>query len=680
MVEIKTRLNQAEKALKSARDEMELIFENISPGIRVINADYTIRMTNRAFSDMSGVTPVEATGKKCWQVFHSPFCQTPECRLSRILNGEGKIHAEIERTRLDGSKVLCIVTAIPMRNEDGKLVGIIELFRDITEKRQMQAHITESEEQYRTLVELGANVGEAIIMLQDIEGKEGLHAYVSDKWTDITGYTRAELLNISFFDLVSPKDREASLNRHRQRMLGHPMPGLFEISITRKDRTEVPIELTSAITSHQGYVANVIYIRDITERKRNDRISHSSEERSQRVIETAMDGFWITDLSGRILQVNDSYCQMSGYKREELMAMYIQDLEATEKPGDTIEHIKNVVIRGKDRFETRHKCKDGRLIDIEVGAKYLSTDSGQLIIFARDITERKHVEEELKEYQEHLEEMVKQRTLQLNISNERLNQEVERRKIIEASLRKNQGELKEQIKQRVQFTRALVHELNTFLTPLIAASEILQIKTTRQKLFPLSCTISSSVSALEHRVTELLDMARGEVGLIELRCSWVELGDLLHDIASKAVYEAERNGQILRLEFAEPLPSIWADQDRLTQILLNLVNNACRYTPKGGTVTIRAFEKRNHVFITIADSGVGLNSDQIEHLFEPYRSIKEKGRSISGLGLGLPLAKMLADLHGGKIDVESKKGSGSAFRLTLPVYTKPQKSQKGSLK
>ena len=95
------------------------------------------------------------------------------------------------------------------------------------------------------------------------------------------------------------------------------------------------------------------------------------------IVETALDGFWIIDLKGRFLDVNDSYCKMTGYTREELLTMSIPDIEALEEPGETAEHIKKIIEQGYDRFETCHKCKDGKTIQCEVSAKYSDFGGGK---------------------------------------------------------------------------------------------------------------------------------------------------------------------------------------------------------------------------------------------------------------------------------------------------------------
>jgi PAS domain S-box-containing protein len=143
-----------------------------------------------------------------------------------------------------------------------------EIVYELNEHKRVEEALRESEEQYRSIVNLSGELGEAIAMLQDTNQGEGIQTFVNDGWPHITGYSREELIGTSFFNLVHPEDRKASQKRHQSKMKGKVVPGLFEMTIIRKDGTEVPIELTSAYTTYKGGHANVAHIRDITERKR----------------------------------------------------------------------------------------------------------------------------------------------------------------------------------------------------------------------------------------------------------------------------------------------------------------------------------------------------------------------------------------------------------------------------
>jgi PAS domain S-box-containing protein len=220
--------------------EYEHILDYVGTGIRIISRDFSVRHINRSFGEMSATAPAEAIGQKCWEAFPHPFCHTPECRLTRILNGERRVVTETERQKPDGSTVPCTIIAIALLSPAGDVIGLMEIFRDNPEALKMRERAKESEERYQALIQLGTNVGEAVVMLQDIDGQEGRQTFVSDHWLRITGYTREELLGMSFFDLVALADRDTSLARHRIKMRGEAVPGLFELHIQHKDGLRVP--------------------------------------------------------------------------------------------------------------------------------------------------------------------------------------------------------------------------------------------------------------------------------------------------------------------------------------------------------------------------------------------------------------------------------------------------------
>ena len=557
-----------------------------------------------------------------------------------------------------------------MRTEAGVLVGIIETFRDISDYKQLQKQIQESEEHYRALIELGTNIGEAVVLLQDIDNHEAMHTYMSDRWPYITGYSREELLHKSFIDIVSPQYREASLARHRLKMSGKSIPDLFEMTIITKDGKEVPIELTSATTIYAGKPANSVYIRDITHRMQLYKALERSEILYHTLFETTGTATAVVGGDGLILRVNGEWELLHGYSKAEVQSKknYLDLFHQDE------------VERMRRYFQDRvinplsvPRIYETRMIDKKCNTKYVLTTvnmiqgTSQRVISQMDITPLRQANEQLIVYQEHLEDLVKQRTSQLALSNERMLQEIENRKLVELELKDIQRQLKGKNKQQVQFTRALVHEMKTYLTPLVVASELLSAQVFNETLKTISLTIQSSVTGLNHRVDELLDVARGQVGLISLNCTWVNLKELCKKISCDGRLEAENNGQIFKFDSSERLPRMWADEDRLMQILLNLLNNAFRYTPRGGRIgfSVRAAEQK--VYFEVSDTGPGLDGEQLKQVFEPYRIIQEKGRKIHGLGLGLPLARMLARLHGGKISVRSQVGKGSIFKLVMPL-------------
>jgi PAS domain S-box-containing protein len=176
------------------------------------------------------------------------------------------------------------------------------------------------------------------------------------------------------------------------------------MGIERPDGSTIWINVSaSPLLSGAGEVEGVVGIfGDITKHKR-------TETKYRAILETALDGFFVADFGGRFLEVNDSYCKMVGYPREELLTMSISDVEAAEKPEETAQHIENLMKLAYDRFETRHRRKDGRIINVEVSAHYIELEDRRIVSFVRDVTEHRQAEQALRESEQ------KYRTLAENI-------------------------------------------------------------------------------------------------------------------------------------------------------------------------------------------------------------------------------------------------------------------------
>jgi len=420
---------------------------------------------------------------------------------------------EVRHRRKDGTIIDVLVSIKYLDIDEGFFFCF---HRDITERKKIYQKLKESEDRYRSLIDLGTNIGEAVIMLQDIDGREGIQTFVSDQWPIITGYSKEELLGMSFFDLVNPRDRRFSLERHRKKVSGESIPNLFEITITRRDGVEAPVEITSARSLYNNQPVNVVYIRDITQRKQ--------------------------------------------------------------------------------------------------------------------------AEKEIKQYQEHLEDLVKART----------------------------AELQKQIEQRTEFTRALVHEIKTPLASVLVAGELLSSELREEPLRSLSKHLYDGAEELNVRIDELLDLAKGEIGTLKLKYTIVDLQKVLRELNNWLELQVYKKKQHLVLNIAPSLPPLRADEKRLKQILLNLLDNALKFTPEGGIITLRVFEKNSNIVFEIKDTGSGMTEDEQKNIFQAYYRVERDRDRFSGLGLGLALSKTLVELHKGRIWVNSRKNKGSTFSFSLP--------------
>lgn len=233
-------------------------------------------------------------------------------------------------------------------------------------------------------------------------------------------------------------------------------------------------------------------------------------------------------------------------------------------------------------------------------------------------------------------------------------------------------ELETEIKKRIEFTRALVHELKTPITPVLASSELLLHQTKDATLLGLAQNINQGASNLDRRIDELLDLAKGEIGTLRLNLEPIDPMQLLQAIINEVTPVALRNGQSLDVELPSSLPTVRADEERIRQVVLNLMNNAFKFTPAGGKITLRARAEDTNLVVEVQDTGRGISKEDQQLLFEPYRSLESDREHLSGLGLGLSLSKKLLELHGGQIWVKSQKGKGSTFGFSMPLEASSQ--------
>jgi PAS domain S-box-containing protein len=356
----------------------------------------------------------------------------------------------------------------------------------------------------------------------------------------------------------------------------------------------------------------LVIVRDITERKRR-------ELEYKTILDTAVDGFWITDMQGRFIEVNDAYCKMSGYSHDDLLNMKVDDIEATETQQQVSLHIDRIIHKGKDRFETRHRHKDGSLFDVEVSANYLEGGGGRIMSFIRDITERNKMQVQL-------------------IEQDRL-----------ASIG--------------QLTAGVAHELNNPLTSVIGYSGLLRERDLPADIKDDIIIIHNEAERAGKIITNLLTFARkhGEGK------SPTDINEVIERTLALRVGEHRLHNIKTITRLAGDLPALLVNSFQLQQVFLNIIINAEYFMLKAhnkGTLTIITERADDFIRIKITDDGPGILKKDLNHIFNPFFTTKEVGE---GTGLGLSICHGIITEHGGRIRAESKQGEGATFIIELPV-------------
>jgi len=266
-----------------------------------------------------------------------------------------------------------------------------------------------------------------------------------------------------------------------------------------------------------------------------------------------------------------------------------------------------------------------------------SGKADRAVVLIHDITDLWQMEQELEK-----------RTQMLEIQN---------RKVVEASKQKNQ-----------LFT-GISHDLRTPLTSIIGFTEILQEETEnillpRQK--DMLMRVSQNADRLLKMINDLMDLAKLESGTMKIRPSRVRLPIVVDHVINTMLPLVKGKNIKLSAEFAENLPQIYTDEQKLTQILINLVSNAIKFTPEG-SVTVRVQPNGNKIIMEVSDTGIGIHENDFGKIFEEFSQIERKKTPNGGTGLGLAITNRLTKLLGGEIEVSSKLKQGSTFTVKLPL-------------
>ena len=509
--------------------------------------------------------------------------------------------------------------------------------RDIADRRRVEEELRESEQRFRTLFELGP----VAVYSCDASGviREFNHRAV-ELWGREPKPGDTDERFCGSFKMVRP---DGSVMAHAECPMAEVLSGTIpdahdaEVLIERPDGSRITVIVNiRPLKNERGEITgafNCFY--DITERKHAEELLRKSEQRLASLIESSNDAIISKSLDGIIQSWNAAAERLFGYTADQAVGRHIsliipadrsdeeEGIIARQRAGERIEHFDTVRVRS-----------DGKPIEVSLTISPIRDATGRVVgasKIARDITDQKRMHAELQE----------------------------------ADRRKN------------EFLAMLAHELRNPLAPIRNAVQILRLQgADAQAVSAASEMMERQVGQLVRLVDDLLDVSRISQGKIELRKGRIELASAVNHAV-----EAVRSLVLyMEHELTVTLPSrpifLYADPTRLAQIVGNLLNNACKFTDKGGCIWLTVEQEGKQAVIRVRDSGIGITAAQRPRIFDLFvQADTSLERSVSGLGIGLSLVKNLVEMHGGTVEVQSAGvGQGSEFEVRLPIMVETPKT------
>ena len=641
-------LFQVRLAEESQR-RMANIIDFLPDATLVINSQGEIIAWNHAIEEMTGIPADEMLGKANYE-YSLPFygerrpilidlVLIPQEEFEKkytYIHREGEVLSGETYTPAlrDGGRYL-FATASPLYDTDNKPVGAIEIIRDITERRQIENELRESSEKLRLILE---NAFDGINIYEEFPNeRKRVLLDCNERYCELAGRSKAELQsveNTTVFQQVIKNPWDASGTNNVLNSKG--FSGTF--SWLRPDGKENIIEYNAAPAKVGDRYITIGLDRDITERVLVENELRESNEKLRLIFETAFDGISFYEEfpneDRRILiDCNERYCQMAGRGKEELLK--IADTRSIQRKIENASEIED-----QESIMTEHVFSgifswlrpDGKENIIEYNAAPTKVGDRYFTIgLDRDITERMHVQQEL---------------------------------------RQAKAEAEQANQAKSAFLANMSHELRTPLNAIIGFTRIVRRK--GEELLPEKQIenldkVLTSADNLLNLINTVLDIAKIEAGRMDVLPANFRIAPLI-ELCLNTIQPLLQPGVLLENQMDENLSIVFSDQDKIRQIILNLLSNAAKFTPSG-KITLTTKQHEDSLHISVSDTGIGINPEALPNIFKEFEQADTTiTRKFGGTGLGLTISRNLARLLGGDLTVISESGQGSTFTLIIPQH------------
>jgi len=455
-----------------------------------------------------------------------------------------------------------------------------------------------------------------------------------------------------FLSLVHPDDRE-TVRRNVELALQEGQPYECTMRAVHPDGTVRIVLSRAQVVRDEGGKAIRMFgtVQDITEQRQLEEALSQEAIRRRILVEQSSDGIVVLDEDGLVFEANQRFGEMLGYTAEEVSQLHVWDWDVQWTREELLRIVRSADESGS-HLETRHRRKDGTLLDVEISGNG-ALCSGRKLIFCvcRDISRRKQAEKDIRNLNANLERRVAERTSELVAAN---------------------AELARAARLKDEFLASMIHELRTPLNGILTMSGSLQ----EQIYGSLNAGQERAIRDIEEcgrhllaLINDILDVAKIEAGKIELETHPVSVQSLCQSSLRMVKDAAHKKKIEVSLAVDETVPVLIADERRVKQILVNLLSNAVKFTPEAGKIGLQVVGDRlNHQLrFSVWDTGIGVSAEEQPRLFKPFSQLDSGlARKYAGTGLGLALVKRLTEMHGGSVGVVSQPGQGSRFTVSLP--------------
>lgn len=457
---------------------------------------------------------------------------------------------------------------------------------------------------------------------------DGRWLRINRKYCDILGYTEKELKTLTFKEITHPDDLETSVRNFELLLEGKISEFALEKRYIRKDDTAIWVNLTASVVFNPDGRPRfaVAVAEDISTRKRAEEALRFSEERYRALYRDNPIMIVTLDTDFTMFSVNPSCATQLGYHLEELEGQSVLTLFHEEDRPAVAEQLKNCLRNPNQvyRWQFRKIRKNGAMLWVEELAQAVYDLNGRLtlLVVCQDITERKRVEEALRESD----------------------------------------------RMKSEFITTVAHELNTPLTSIRGFSELLlqqeELSPEERQEF-LSYVHEKSVD-LSEIVSQILDIARIESGkgipLKKVSCKVLDLEQML-----APVIEADRGRHRFEIDCETPQTPLFIDKGKIGQVLENILSNARKYSAEGTLIRIAGELFPGEYRLSVIDHGIGMTPEEMSHVFDKFYRAEDSSTEVGGIGLGMSIALGIVNAHMGEIRVESQKGQGTRVEVSLPV-------------